>query len=404
MDWQALLDNDIQTFICEHENADVKTLALKKPPNANWPYALILDQIKSRQKAKTKLPTWFETQSIIFPKPDTLEQASSEACANYKASLFKGNACVDLTGGTGIDSWAMLKNFKTADIVDYDQTTSKLIEHNLNQLTPKRFNANTIDAETFIKTMPQFDLAMIDPQRRNQNRKGIIKLEDCTPNILECISNIKAKHILLKTSPMLDINQAIDQLEYVQSVHIVEWDSECKELLFIIKPNKKTNNIPITAAKINNSGQTLNTITFNREDELTLDTKITPPQSYLYEPSPAFMKAGCHKTIAKNSRTQKIHINTNLHTSTHYSPNFPGRVFKIINTYKPQAKAIPFKKANLSVRNFPLETHELKKKLKLKDGGDDYLFACTTVDPKTNQEIKTLIHCRKSDNRNNHSK
>ena len=123
--WQALLTPEIQNFLHEHHNNDVRALALKKPPNPEWPYPLILDQIKARQKAKTKIPTWHETNGIIFPPSDTIEQASSEPCAKYKASLFKGKSFVDLTGGAGIDSWAMLENFDQATIIDTDQNVSQ---------------------------------------------------------------------------------------------------------------------------------------------------------------------------------------------------------------------------------------------------------------------------------------
>ena len=111
MNWQSLLEPDIQNFIRENENADIAKLALKKPPHSDWDYPLILSQIKARQKAKTKIPTWIETSGIIFPPPDILEQASSAATALYKSRLISGEKFIDLTGGTGVDSWGFLQNF-----------------------------------------------------------------------------------------------------------------------------------------------------------------------------------------------------------------------------------------------------------------------------------------------------
>jgi len=367
MDWQALLSPDIQSFIRDHETADVKALALKKYLNPDWHYPLILDQIKARQKAKIKVPSWLKHDDIIFPDNDTLEQASSEACAKYKASLFKGKSFIDLTGGAGIDSWAMLNNFQTATILDSDTNASERIDHNLKILNDKLTTAVNTSAEEFIKTMEHVDLALIDPQRRNQSRKGLYKLSDCSPNILELLPNIKASKILLKTSPMLDINQGIEQLGCVSSVHVVEWQGDCKELLFILKPNTQTDTIPITAIKLDNNGKAIQSFSFTQEEEEKANAPISPPLKYLYEPSVAFMKAGGYKSLSQNYNVSKLHPHTHLYTSQTPIDNFPGRSFEIIGTFAVKTKKFPFKKANLAVRNFPQDNETLKKKLKLRN-------------------------------------
>jgi len=395
MDWQALLSPDIKSFIREHENDDVRKLALKKCPNLDWPYPLILDQIKARQKAKIKIPSWLEHEDIIFPSNDTLEQASSEACAKYKASLFKGRSFVDLTGGAGVDSWAILENFDNCIIIDANTNASARIAHNLMILNKKSSTIQNTSSEKFIKNMQPIDLALIDPQRRNSKRKGLYKLEDCSPNIIQLLPNIKAKTILLKTSPMLDINQGIDQLNYVSAVHVVEWKGECKELLFILKPNVKTNQIPITAVKLNDQGHAIHSFTFTREDEQNTKTTLSKPLKYLYEPSPALMKSGGYKSIADTYTLSKLHTHTHLYTSDTLIDGFPGRSFELIETYAAKTKKFPFKKANLTIRNFPQETEALKKKLKLKDGGDEYLFACTITENNSNKNSHMILHCRK---------
>lgn len=242
--------------------------------------------------------------------------------------------------------------------------------------------------------MPHVDFAFIDPQRRNlggsQNRKGLYRLQDCSPNIIALLPALKDKAatIILKTSPMLDIDQGIEELDGVCAVHIVEWQNECKEILYILKPNKKIKDIPITAINLNTGAS----LTFTREEEAAAKAHITAPQSYLYEPSPAFMKSGSYKTLCTRENVSKIARHTHLYTSDDLRETFPGRAFKICGTFPAQAKALPFKKANLAIRNFPSETAALKKKLKLKDGGEDYLFACTL-----NDETRTLIHARKID-------
>ena len=395
-DWQALLNPDIKAFIRDHENADIATLALKKPPKPDWPYADILDQIKSRQKARIKIPEWLDHDDIIFPAPGTLEQASSEATAKYKASLFQGKTFVDLTGGAGIDSWAMLEKFETATIIEKGKNAAQRFDHNIKILKSNSATVKNESAEVFIEEMPHVDLAIIDPQRRNTSRKGLYKLEDCEPNILGLLPKIKADTILLKTSPMLDIAKGIKQLGHVSAVHIVEWSGECKELLFILKPNETNENPPITAVTINNHGQTIHDFTFTTNEENEAELTLSPPQNYLYEPSPAFMKVGAHKLLAQKYGLSKLAADTQLLTSKDHVTDFPGRSFKIIETYPAKTKALPFKKANLSVRNFPQDVKALKNKLKLKDGGEDYIFACSVISVENpEKESYRLIHCKK---------
>ena len=107
MPWNIVLRPDIQDFINTHDDADIRDLALRKPPDASWPYPLIIDQIKARQKAGDKIPQWVETPGVVFPLSSVLEQASSLATARYKARLVTGQSFADLTGGCGVDAFGM---------------------------------------------------------------------------------------------------------------------------------------------------------------------------------------------------------------------------------------------------------------------------------------------------------
>ncbi|MGB0720744.1 MAG: class I SAM-dependent methyltransferase, partial [Bdellovibrionales bacterium] len=139
---------DIRNFIRQNETADIAALALKKPPDPNWPYPHILDQIKARQKAKTKIPQWLDNDDIIFPQPDVIEQASSSATANYKASLVTGKSFCDLTGGAGVDSWALLQSgFERGAIIDANPKTAKVLQHNFKALTTKDVHVHPVRAE-----------------------------------------------------------------------------------------------------------------------------------------------------------------------------------------------------------------------------------------------------------------
>lgn len=393
--WQALLHPDIKNFIEEHQNSDVHDLALKKPSNPDWPYALILDQIKSRQKAAIKITSWLECENIIFPPPDTLEQASSTATAKYKASLFKGKSFIDLTGGVGVDSWAMAENFDHITVIESQDDIAAILSHNLNILSKKPFEVYNKAAEEFVKTMDPVDLVFIDPQRRNKNQKGLYELDDCSPNILKLLPQIKAKTILLKTSPMLDIAKAGEQLDCVKHVHVLEWQNECKELLFVLDKNKKSSDFLITATELDNEGNTQHSFSYRTNEEKQAELSISSPQNYLYEPGPAFMKAGGLKSLSEQYKIPKLAPSTHLYTSEYLIQNFPGRSFEIIDTYSPKAKSIPLKKANLKARNFPINTQALKKKLKIEDGGNEYLFACTIQDENTGKNSHKILHCHK---------
>ena len=395
MNWQSLLDPDIQKFIRAHETDDVAALALKKPPDPDWDYKLVLDQIKARQKAKLKLPRWpGHHPDIIFPPSDILEQASSAATARYKAGLIKGKSFVDLTGGAGVDSCAMTEHFERGIIIERDENAASLIAHNLPLLCSPdvKLDIRQTDAEEFVKEMPDVDLALIDPQRRDKNQKGKFKLEDCSPDILKLLPALheKAQNILIKTSPMLDIARGIEMLRNAAQVHVVEWRGECKELLFILRKDAQEP-VKVTAVCINDEGEVVSEMVFTTEEERQTTAEISAPLRYLYEPGPAFQKSGGFQVLARRFDVKKLHPHTHLYTSDSLKTGFPGRIFEMIGQYPVKSEKIPLKQAHITVRNFPANAPELRKKLKLKEGGDDYLFACTLADG-----TKTLLHGRKT--------
>ena len=385
-----MLDPEIQAFIRANEESDVAALGLKKAPKAEWPYPLVLDQIKSRQKAKTKLPTWHAELGVIFPPPNLIEQASSEATAKYKASLAKGDVFADLTAGAGIDFLALLRYFNRGIAVEQDTQAKDILSHNLKLLSTSSFEIINANAENEIAHLPQCDLIYIDPQRRNNRGKGLFRLEDCTPNIIELLPVLreKSKTIMLKTSPVLDIGQTLRDLETVSDVHVVEWCGECREVIYIL--NSEPRETIVHAVTIDDAGNAQNKISFTRKQEAEAVSEFSLPLKYLYEPSPAFQKSGCYKFLGTHFGLKKLHQHTHLYTSETACPNFPGRGFKIISLHAVNEKSLPVKQANLTVRNFPAQTDALRKKLGLKDGGNEYIFACTLAD-----ETKALVYAHK---------
>ncbi|MCB1532707.1 MAG: class I SAM-dependent methyltransferase [Alphaproteobacteria bacterium] len=377
-----------------NDDADIRELALKKPPSADWPYPLILDQIKARQKAAVKIPSWSEHPDIVFPSSDLIEQASSTATAQYKAVLASGRSFADLTGGAGVDCAALASRFERGICIDCEENAAALLSHNLARLTQTPIEVYCESAENFLGRIEPVDLIMIDPQRRTQTRKGFFRLEDCSPDVpalLELLKT-KTKRALIKTSPMLDIAQAIIDLGCVRAVHILEWRGDCKEVVYDLdfESPPASEDIPRICVSLDDEGAVLKRFEFSPSQEQAR-AETTLPQAFLYEPGPAFQKAGGFNAIAHRYSVQKLHEHTHLYTSEIYNPDFPGRAFEIIEILPVQHKALPLKKANLSIRNFPGDVASLRKKLKLQEGGDSYLFACTLAD-----ERKVLVHGRKA--------
>ena len=395
MPWKLLLRPDIRGFIRAHESTDVRELALKKPPGNDWPLPLVLDQIKARQKAAEKNPQWLEAPDVIFPATIFMEQASSTATARYKASLAHGKTFADLTGGCGVDTLAMSENFESGICIERDAQAASLIDHNLKLLGKNPVAVHHAQAENFEEIIAgTVDVLCIDPQRRDDTRKGFYRLADCSPDITALLPKMKekARAAIIKTSPMLDIAQTLQTLEYVAQVHVLEWRGDCKEVVYVLDFSGRTNpdDVPVTAVMLGDNGAPLAQTTHTRMQETQVNAEISPPLAYLYEPGPAFQKAGGFNTMAQNFDVKKLHRNTHLYTADAPVPGFPGRGFAVQGVFPASGKALPFSQANLTLRNFPGDTAALRKKLGLKDGGEDYVFACTLQD-----ESKALIHARK---------
>ncbi len=347
MEWQRLLDPDIQNFISDHAHDDVSQLALKKAPDAHWPYGLILDQIKVRQKAKIKSPDLYETNGFIFPLNNTYEQASSSVCAQYKAHLVSGKNFVDLTTGSGIDAFQMSQNFTSCVLVEKDEHSAGLLEHNVSVLqgvgaVNTGIDVHPVDAHDYIQNMDSVDVAYIDPQRRENGRKGLYDFSVCSPNIIEILPVLKckAKKILIKASPFLGIESAIEQLQAVVQVHVVQWQNECKEVLYLLDCDVEgTKADPkITAVDLDNDGNVRHKFSYFLSREKNENIICCMPKKYIYEPGPAFQKAGGFKVMAAQYGVSKIHPNSQLYTADSPCENFPGKGYEVIRNISGKGK------------------------------------------------------------------
>lgn len=391
-----------KTFIKSHQNDEVTTLLLhaKKYANLNIPNLVL--QIKARQKAKLKLPEWFENEEIVFPKMLSVEQCSSEITAKFKASLIQGKTLIDLTGGMGVDIAYMSKNFEKAFYFEQNADLLNITKYNFKQLgienveflNGESTSLININADMVLNPAYVEDLWIyLDPHRRDDLGSKVVRLQDCEPNIL-AIKDLLFKYadnILLKASPMLDIDLAISNLGNVSQVYVVAVENEVKELLFHLEKNKHEE-IIINAVNLSKNNST--TLSFSKSEEKNTGIKLSSPKQYLYEPNAAIMKSGGFRFVAQYFNLQKIAPHSHLYTSEEVVDNFQGRVFEIIKTCKLDKKEISNylseNKANITIRNFPLTVQQIRDKLKLPDGGSEYLFATTDA-----QNQKIVIICRK---------
>lgn len=383
-------------FIRAHSRDDVRLLALQAPryPGVDMPAAIV--QIAGRQAAANKIPSWQSIEELWYPRHLSMEQCSSEMTAQYKSTLADGETLTDLTGGFGIDCTFMASRFRKVSYVERQEELCEIAKHNFPLLGLKHIMVYNEDGVAHLQKMEPVDCIFIDPARRNEHGGKTIAISDCEPDVeeLEELLLSKGKQIIIKLSPMLDLTLALKSMKHVREVHVISVNNECKELLLIIG-NEPSQLIPIHC--INLTPKEKQTFTFTREEELTSECLYTKELGkYLYEPNASILKAGAFRSIASRYEVKKLHPNSHLYTSDLWIENFPGRSFLITGQCSFNKKEIKetigeLKKANITVRNFPATVAEIRKRTKLSDGGEVYLFATTL-----SNEQKVFIRCSKA--------
>ncbi len=377
-------------FIRLHANDDVRQLALQgdKYPEVDMKYAL--QQIAGRQKARTKLPSWAVIDGIIYPPHLSMEQCSSEFTARYKAQIAgEGSLFVDLTAGFGVDAAWISKGFRRAVTVERQEQLCAISSENFKLLGLNQIEVVCGDGVDYLHGMSHADLIFIDPARRDEHGARTYGLADCTPNLLELIGEMleKADRIMMKLSPMLDWRKAVADVGHVNEVHIVSVDNECKELILLASRNEK----PLKVICVNDD----EVFEFAPYDAAVVSP---PPQAmprYLYEPNASVMKAGCYDLLSERFGLAQLDRNSHLFVSDTDVPDFPGRCFVIDRTTSMNKRELRealsgIGQANIAVRNFPMSVAQLRERLKLKDGGETYIFATKVA----NQGLQLFV-CRK---------
>ena len=383
-------------FIEENARADVRSLALqaKKYPQVDMAMAVV--QIAGRQIAEAKVPSWYRTEGLLYPKHLSMEQCSSEVTAIYKAGLVEGETFADLTGGFGIDCSFLSRKFKKADYVERQAELCELAEHNF-PLLGLDIDVHNEDGVEYLKQMQPVDCLFLDPARRDGHGGKTVAISDCEPDVsaLEDLLVEKARTVMVKLSPMLDLSLALNTLKHVREAHVVSVNNECKELLLILQKASASSCVSIHCEHILNTCEHQHFV-FTQEQERTSECPLANDvEAYLYEPNASMLKAGAYRSLAQSYPVKKLHPSSHLYVSSHLIEDFPGRRFHVEEVSGFGKKELkPFlqgmEKANLTIRNFPSSVADLRKRLKLKEGGDIYLFATTLAD-----ESKVLIKCRK---------
>ncbi|RTY67169.1 THUMP-like domain-containing protein [Flavobacterium sp. LB2P53] len=374
-----ILNPEVQVFINANIGTHVATLALQKNPFPNVDWITILNQIDAKTKAKDKLPHWFLSQNIIYPSKLSVEQTSSEKTASYKASIVTGDHLIDLTGGFGVDDFYFAQKIKEVVHCEINPDLSQLVKHNFEQLRVPNITCYTGDSlATLTALKTNWDWIYIDPSRRNDTKGKVFMLKDCLPNVPENLTfyfkNTNA--ILIKTAPILDITAGLTELQHVKQIHIIAVENEVKELLWELHAAYSG---PIRIKTVNILKDKNETFDFIWNEDASF-SNFSLPQTYLYEPNSAIMKSGGFDEVGSFYKVNKLHKHSHLYTSIDLIP-FPGRVFEIQNTFSYNKTAmknfLENSKANITTRNFPDSVESIRKKWKIKDGGNIYSFFTT---------------------------
>lgn len=381
MDFTNLLASEVQNFINQNIDSDINKLLLKKSPFPNVSNQEIVQQIKGKKVAQRKFPFLLK-DNLVFPPNLNLEQASSQSTAEYKAQTLKGNSFLDLTSGFGIDAYFLSQNFEEVTLVEQNPDLIKIVEHNWKTLNRK---ANFINQnlEEFLEIdKEKFDIVYLDPARRDQNNKKKFLLEDLSPNLLEIqekLSSISDK-IIVKLSPLIDISYLVSELQNINEIKIIAVRNEVKELVLIIEnqeKREKSKDMKITCINLESDEAEFS---FYINEEKSATSEFSETLNFLYIPNNSILKAGAFNIISEKFGLKKLHPNTHFYTSEDKIENFPGRVLQIEKIDGKDLKKND--QFNIISKNYPLKPDEIKKKYKLKDGGNRYLIFTQSVSGK----------------------
>lgn len=372
-----LLKKEVQLFIEENITQTPQMISLQKSKFEGIRPSELAKQIKGKQIAKTKFPFLYKTPGIFYPDSLNLEQASSEQTAIYKSKLISADSMVDLTAGMGVDTYFFAQKVKSITAIERDKELVDINKHNAVKMN--QFNVNYIAGSfvDYLKNNPKlkWDCIYLDPSRRKNTHKKFL-IEDLEPNILEWMNEFlnRASKVLIKLSPLMDIQQVILKIPFIHEVHLIAVKNEMKEMLLILKKDKNENPL-IKPINLKSEQEVME---FYFKEETVAKVNYSEVQSYLYEPNAALLKSGAFRLIAQKYQLNKLEKNTHLYTLNEYKPDFPGKIYKLKEKIKSPKKYIKNGAYHIIVKNYPMKTEEIRKKYKLKEGEKETLIFTRT--------------------------
>ncbi|PQB04345.1 THUMP-like domain-containing protein [Aureitalea marina] len=387
---KELIRPEVHQFLLDYRGSPAD-LALGKSKFPGLSSSQLAQQLQGLRKAKTKLPSWHKNPAILYPPKISLEQSSSEATAQYKAKLVSGQSFVDITGGMGVDSYWFSKQFERVDYFELNSELAGLSAHNFKAFGAHNISVHSSDGLQGLKDLKP-DWIFIDPSRRNKTKGKVYFLADCEPDMTTELDKLLgfAPNVMIKTSPMLDISQGLRELNSVKEIHVVAVQGEVKELLWICSREYDGPVNIVSSNLLRTGGFQSYTSAWTRDIR---HPEMGTVSAYLYDPNPAMVKANQHDGFAVEMGLSKLAAHTHLYTDPDIL-SYPGRRFEVVEVL-PYTKAILKKqlkpgKANVATRNFPLTVQEIRKKWKLQDGGEQFLFFV-----KDHQDQKIVVRAKR---------
>ena len=328
----------------------------------------LVQQIKGRKVAEKKFP-FLNNDDIIFPPNLNLEQASSQDTAEYKSQFFQGKKFIDLTCGYGIDACFLSQNFSEITLIEQNSELLEIVKHNW-EVLGREANFINQKLEHFLENNTErFNLIYLDPARRDNNNRKVFLLEDLSPNLIEIQEQLSeiSDEILIKLSPLIDLQHLVSSLQNISKIWIIAVKNEVKEVLVHIK--KSEIEVEISCVNLQSKEGEFN---FKLNDEKNCKSEFSEPKKYIYIPNNSVLKSGAFNLISEKFQLKKLHPNSHLYTSENLINEFSGRIFEAAEINPKEIKK--GEKYNIITKNYPLKPEEIKKKYKIKDGGENYLI------------------------------
>lgn len=378
---------NLQKFVLDHADDDPDMLILHRDRYPDIDAVAAARCIQGRKIARNKIPSWYNTASLLYPSHVSMEQCSSEASARYKQRFVgKDSRIADLTGGFGVDTYFMSLAAGSADYYERNPELAGIASHNFRELEAMGITVYNLEIDSSsLRLIPDnfYDLIYIDPARRGKNGERVYSIRDCEPDIRQIKSELLriAPKVLVKISPMADLTAVGSELQETSEIHVVAVNNECKEVLLLL--SREQREATVTAIDLN-TGKGLSYTSREERDAAVQYAGQYDLQTghFLYIPSAAILKAGPFKLLSLRMGVRKLAPSSHYYVSPSFIQEFPGKIRKIEAVFEFSKSFIrdfgkKYPECSVSSRNFPMSAEELKKRMKLRESSHYHLTATT---------------------------